>query len=402
MYLHLIMKLRQLPEDFIVEEKSELNILDKGPYKLFILEKKGMETFALLSYLSKQNNIPIKEFGIAGLKDKHAVTRQYLTVHSKYDLKTTKEPNFSLKFVGFVEEPIAIGTLSGNRFEITVRALKNNELNGIYEKARTIEAIGVPNYFDSQRFGSVVKSATNNEFIAKYLILAQYEKAVKIFLTGYSKSESQTSKQQKRLILENWKDLSKIESRINANALHKVIVEYLRTKDWLCAYKQIPANLREMYISAYQSYLWNECVKELLKKRIYSKSLCSVPYNIGSLLYYKKLSEHELKNMPLTFKTISHDITPNDIEKPIIANVLAKEAIKLSDFDIKAKVGNFFKVHEREIIVKPGGFTISQPQVDELNPHHGRGKNNTFKIRLAFTLPKGSYATVITKRLFNR
>jgi tRNA pseudouridine13 synthase len=387
------MKLRQLPEDFIVEEKNDIHLLDKGPYKLFILEKKGMETFALLSYLSKQNNIPIKELGIAGLKDKHAMTRQYLTIPAKYELNTKNEKNFSLKFKGFAANALDTGDLFGNRFEITVRALRKGELDRIYERAKTIST-GVPNYFDSQRFGSVI----NNEFIAKYLVKKQYDKAVKIFLTGCSKFESQILKQQKRLISENWKDLSKIEGRINTITLQKVIAEYLRTKDWLCAYKQIPANLREMYVSAYQSYLWNECIKELLKKRIDKSLLYHVPYNAGSLIFYRKISDNIIKNLPKSFKTISHDMAPNAFEREIIDLILAREGLKLQDFDIKQKTGSFFKMHEREAFVTPIQFTISPPVVDELN--HGRGSNNTFKVKVSFTLPKGSYATVIIKKIF--
>ena len=82
------MKLRQLPEDFRVEEINSFKISkDKLPFKLYLLEKKSLESFSLLGYLSKINNIPLKDIGIAGLKDKHAITKQYITVPSKYDLK---------------------------------------------------------------------------------------------------------------------------------------------------------------------------------------------------------------------------------------------------------------------------------------------------------------------------
>jgi tRNA(Glu) U13 pseudouridine synthase TruD len=50
------------------------------------------------------------------------------------------------------------------------------------------------------------------------------------------------------------------------------------------------------------------------------------------------------------------------------------------------------------VIVKPAGFDMSLPEIDELND---KGKNNRFKVTLSFSLPKGSYATVVTKRVFN-
>jgi tRNA pseudouridine13 synthase len=68
----------------------------------------------------------------------------------------------------------------------------------------------------------------------------------------------------------------------------------------------------------------------------------------------------------------------------------------LEDFDIKRETGSFFKTRERETILKPEGFTINEPTVDEINDS---GKNR-YKIMLSFTLPKGSYATIVTKRIF--
>ena len=75
------MKLRQALEDFKVDEISRPQVLDSdGPYRLYILQKQGLDTFTLLAYLSKKLNVPYKEFGIAGLKDRHAITSQNLSI----------------------------------------------------------------------------------------------------------------------------------------------------------------------------------------------------------------------------------------------------------------------------------------------------------------------------------
>ena len=161
----------------------------------------------------------------------------------------------------------------------------------------------------------------------------------------------------------------------------------------------MPSSLKEIMISAYQSYLWNECIKQLLIRKIDKRKLYSIKYNIGSLIFYKSLTEDEAKNIPQTFKTISDQIEPTDFEAGIINKVLAREGIALKDFDIKKQTGNFFKTHERNVLLKPSDFRISSPVMDELND---RGRKNTFKITLSFVLPKGSYATVITKRIFNQ
>jgi tRNA pseudouridine13 synthase len=385
------MKLKQLPEDFKVEELNELEISkNEKPYKVYLLEKKSMETFSLLSYLAKKNNIPVSELGIAGLKDKHAITKQHFTLPSKYNLKTLQEKNFRITFLGYVSEKLKLGSLTGNRFEITVRDVKKGELEGVAQKADSIEKTGVPNYFDSQRFGSVI----NQEFVAKHLIKKDYEKAVKTYLTLYTKFESSKVKEEKKLILQNWGSFSKL--RLKNPSLKRVTEEYEKTKDWLKAYKKIPPNLREMMISAYQSYLWNECVKKVLKLKINNRKIYPVRYSLGVLLFYKNVKE--INDVPETFKTISQDMEITSFEREVITEILSKEMVSIKSFDIK-ETGNFFISHERKTLLNPSQFKISQPSVDELNDN---GRKNKFKITLSFTLSKGSYATMITKRLFNQ
>lgn len=222
------MKLKQKPEDFVVEEILSENIKrnisqKEGKYKLYILKKKSLETFALLRYLSKNNNIPLKEIGFAGLKDKHASTTQHITIPPQYPLKTIKEKNFEIEFVGYVESPIKTGDLVGNKFMIVARGFSEREIEKVKQtlsrRKRNIENYGIPNYFDSQRFGSVI----HREFIAKYLIRKDYENAVKIFLTKYTPSERAKSKNEKRKIEQEWDNILEGENIETKNNLFNQI-----------------------------------------------------------------------------------------------------------------------------------------------------------------------------------
>lgn len=351
-----------------------------------------MDTFDAIRLISKKLRISLYEIGYAGLKDKHGLTKQYISIPAKYNLISKKIENIKLEFIGYYNKKIKIGDLEGNRFTITARNIQKEDILGIYSRAKTISEIGVPNYFDSQRFGSVI----HNEFIARYLVQKNYEQAVKIFLTKYLKSERKKIKDEKRKILANWKNLGSIN--VNNKIFKSVINEYIKTKSWLEAYKKIPSNLREMFVNAYQSYLWNECVKETLKKIVGKERLYNIDYNIGSLIFYKKLIDVEIKKIPLTFQTISQSMKFfSEFEEEIIKDVLSKENIDFKDLDIEKETENFFKTRKREVILKPQGFTISELEIDEIND---KGKKNRYKITLSFILPKGSYATVVTKRLF--
>jgi tRNA pseudouridine13 synthase len=385
------MKLKQLPTDFVVDEILDFTVSsEKDEHTVFLLQKQKIDTFDAVRRIAQRLRISLFEIGYAGLKDKHAVARQYVSIPTRYNVQGLKMESIVLTFVGYSRKKIKIGDLAGNRFTVTVRDLKESELAEISLAADAIASSGVPNYFDSQRFGSVI----NKEFIGKYVVMKQYESAVKQYLTAYQKSEPKKIKDEKRKILSCWGDLSKV--RVYNKAFSIVIKEYIKTKSWLAAYKKIPAHLREMFVNAYQSYVWNECVKEILKENVEKTKLYSVEYAIGSLLFYTNLVEQEMKNIPQTFQTISETALFSEEEQRIVGRVLVKENISLTDFTIEHETGNFFKTRARQVFLIPEEFTISKPQRDEIN-----SKNNSerYKIQASFSLPKGSYATIVTKRL---
>jgi len=389
----LSMKLKQQPADFIVEEIPDFEVTsEKDEHTVFLLEKQEIDTFDAIRQIAKKIRISLFEIGYAGLKDKHALARQYISIPTRYDVQGLNVDSLTLSFVGYHRKKIKIGDLIGNRFTITVRDMSENELADVSGRAATIPMSGIPNYFDSQRFGSVI----DHEFIGKYIVLKKYDHAVKQYLTAYHKSEPKKIKDEKRKILSHWNDLSTV--RVFNKAFAEVVKEYLKTKDWRTAYRKIPAHLREMFVNAYQSYLWNECIKEVLKEVVEKKKIYSVEYAIGALLFYANLSEDEMKKIPETFQTISENVTVSLEEQRIVDRVLTKEGLTLADFAIESETGNFFKTRARQVLLIPENFTISQSTRDELN---SKGNTVRHKIQVSFSLPKGSYATIVTKRLFN-
>ncbi|MDO8642851.1 MAG: tRNA pseudouridine(13) synthase TruD [Candidatus Woesearchaeota archaeon] len=378
------MKLRQQPDDFKVEEIASRTTEKDGRYCLYLLEKKGMETFALIKHLARKNNIPITDFGVAGLKDRHAVSKQYMTLPKQKQIPNTKENNFSLTRVGYTDAPLKIGDLRGNKFTITVRDIPEPDLDAVLDRAGEL-TFGVPNYFDSQRFGSVIEK----KFIAKEIMKKNHEGAVKLFLTEYSRHEALTVKTEKRLIKQQWEKFGTLT--LANKSFQRIQVAYAKTKSWKEAYKQIPLNLRQMFVAAYQSYVWNECIRSIVEKQC-EEFIC-VPYKVGDHSFYTTLSDDQKKKIPKRFPLITPIIKLTDAEKQVVDHILKKESFTLTDFDIKAESGTFFKPGERPVLVTPRDFSMTKPALDELN-------NTKYKTTFSFTLPKGSYATIITKRVF--
>ncbi|HWR62778.1 MAG TPA: tRNA pseudouridine(13) synthase TruD [Candidatus Thermoplasmatota archaeon] len=386
------MKLKQLPTDFVVEEIPDFTVSpQKDQHTIFLLQKQEVDTFDAIRRIAQRLRISLFEIGYAGLKDKHALARQYVSIPTKYNVQSLKMDSVVLTFVGYSQKKIKIGDLTGNQFIITARDIQRDELASIALRAKSIATSGVPNYFDSQRFGSVIEKI----FIGKEVVLKNYEKSVKQYLTAYQKSEPKKIKNEKRRILAQWNDLSAVRTSNKTFAV--VMKEYVKTKDWRAAYRKIPAHLREMYVNAYQSYLWNECVKELLRNSVEKKKLYSVDYAVGSLLFFTDLSEQEREKIPQTFQTISDQMTATDVERQIIDRILLKERLKLADYTIESETGSFFKTRARSVLLRAEDFTIGTPERDEIN---SKTNLERYKIQISFSLSKGSYATVVTKRLF--
>ena len=99
------------------------------------------------------------------------------------------------------------------------------------------------------------------------------------------------------------------------------------------------------------------------------------------------------------FPTLSEKVLLSEFDNKIVSKVLSNENITIPDLDIESSTGNFFKTRKRQVIVIPENFSVSDPMDDELNIINGKPQK---KITLSFSLPKGSYATVVTKKIFNQ
>ncbi|MCS3901686.1 tRNA pseudouridine(13) synthase TruD [Methanococcus voltae] len=399
------MKLRQKPEDFKVQELLNLeNILVKEDsseknYKIYELCKKNMENLKAISYISKSQEIPLKEIGYCGLKDRHAITKQYISIPEEYEINI-KENNLKLTFIGYSSEKLTIGDLIGNEFEITIRNIDKTYFLDIAENIRNLEQ-GVPNYFDNQRFGSVFEG----KFIAEYMLKNNFEEIFKILLTKYGKSENKTIKDLKRYIAKNWGDWEKCyqylsENNIKSKMYINVLKKLKNTGKYKEAYKYIDVRLNDLFIAAYQSYLWNESVKEYLKSVLPVENRIYIDYDCGSLLYYSKIDkklfeELKIKEMPLLYDKLDKNLLEIDEELVNAINiVLKRNKLKFKDFSDDNLIKGKFRNFNRPILNIPENLEYGKFKSDELN-------NGKYKITIKFSLKKGSYATGIIKGVFN-
>jgi tRNA pseudouridine13 synthase len=148
--------LRATPGDFVVEEILGYGADGDGEHALLTVEKRGANTDWVARELARFAGVPPLAVGYAGLKDRHALTRQAFSVQ----LAGTPEPDWA----AFPHEEVRVlasarhrrklkrGALAGNRFVLVLR-----DVRGDRDRADAVLAAlatrGVPNYFGEQRFG---------------------------------------------------------------------------------------------------------------------------------------------------------------------------------------------------------------------------------------------------------
>ncbi len=154
-------RIRSCPEDFHVFEDLGFGPTGEGQHCMVEIEKRNLNSDWVASQLARLAGVKKRDVGMAGLKDRHAVTRQWFSL----DLAGKEMPHWSelgaqlregesLKVLQVVahNRKIRKGALQGNRFKLLLRELDGDRA-AIETRLQQIRQHGVPNYFGEQRFG---------------------------------------------------------------------------------------------------------------------------------------------------------------------------------------------------------------------------------------------------------
>jgi tRNA pseudouridine13 synthase len=148
------------PETFVVEEIPAYEPCGEGEHTFLWIEKRGLTTPDALRRLAGHLKIDVRDAGYAGLKDRHALTRQWVSVprlHGDAEARaaTIADPDLRVLRAARHGNKLRVGHLRGNRFEVVLAASDPSEDVGLVEaRLRALAASGVPNRFGEQRFGA--------------------------------------------------------------------------------------------------------------------------------------------------------------------------------------------------------------------------------------------------------
>ncbi len=371
-------KLKQVPEDFVVEEITPEGIVleldkdvicgsrdsDLNRRSLHLtMQKYNWDTMRAVKEISKELHISYKRVGFAGTKDKRALTTQRISVWDRKigDLEKVGIKDMVLRDYEYSDDSIALGCLYGNRFTVTVRNLEDGP-EALREKVMGVisELRGqAPAFFGVQRFGSI-RPITH--LVGREILRGDYKAAVMIYLAKDYPAEDKGIRNMRTALAESGDFRQALRDFPRHLTYESAMLNHLvnAPEDYTGALRKMPKNLAQMFIHAYQGYIFNKALSEYIRKKI------------------------PVDRLPLPGYGTQLD--------EVSAAFLEKEGVEPDHFRIKKMQEISSKGSYRECYTPVEGLQVMVVGADGLN----RGKT---EVVVRFTLKKGNYATVLLREI---
>jgi len=255
--------IKQFPEDFQVEEVPLYEPGGSGTHTYFRIEKRGISTMEAVHAVGAALDVRRRDIGYAGLKDAHAVTRQWMSVEH---VPPEKIQALELSHIRVLEvdlhgNKLRLGHLAGNRFLIRVRQTAPHRLAEFQDALKVLTARGVPNYFGPQRFGG----RGDTDRVGRAVVRGEIADAVDLILGRPGPADrGAVLRAREHYEAGRYEEAARAwpwAFRDERRALRALQRAGGRKKS---AFFAIDKALRRFYVSAYQSWLFNVIVAQRL------------------------------------------------------------------------------------------------------------------------------------------
>lgn len=374
--------IRQQPEDFQVEEIPLYEPCGEGDHLYLRVEKCGLTTYDLLRELAKALNCKERDLGYAGLKDAKAITRQTVSVPLRKpdDVKGLQIPGVTILSARLHRNKLRPGHLAGNHFRIRIHQPQPGGLQSAEAILGVLKETGVPNRFGDQRYGSL----GNSHRIGGAILRDDYSRAIDEIIGDPGE-----------IIHAGWQQAAEayhsgdLETAIAKLPRHcrpeRRLLEMIRAgKSPRKAVRAIPRKLLRLYLSAYQSSLFDRLVdmrldtlKQILLGDLAYKHINGACFLVTNpVVDQPRVESFEISpTAPLYgYKTKLAEGQTGLLEQ----SILDKEQLTLESFNLS---GGLAMAGER----RPLRVPIHTPEciMDKED------------LLLSFSLPKGCFATTV-------
>jgi tRNA pseudouridine13 synthase len=148
-------RLKTQPEDFEVEEVPAYAPCGQGDYLYLWIEKRGLGAEFFVRQVAHRLELPPGEVGTAGMKDRHAVTRQMVSVPAGAEPLLGRLDGDGIRVLSVSRHgnKLKPGHLHGNRFRILLRDVAPEAPQRLGPLLDALRREGMPNFYGPQRFG---------------------------------------------------------------------------------------------------------------------------------------------------------------------------------------------------------------------------------------------------------
>lgn len=376
------MKLKCIPEDFVVTEISHRQP-SAGPFSLYRMEKRSIGTPEALQIVQRSWNLSPQQLSHAGMKDRHAVTSQLVTIRNGPKAPFAHDL-FDLQHLGQTDSAIGAADIGGNRFEIVLRSLASDDVSRIQSRTDHVAAHGFPNYFDEQRFGSLGPSL---EFVAAKWCLKDYERALWLAIAEYNSHDDADARTQKQILRDLWGQWPECKQQLNRSH-RRSIVTYLvdHPTNFRKAFALLNEGLRGIYLSAFQSAVWNRMASASM---VAASDAVYMQIGDTNLPFFMQAAvEGSVSELPFPSARCK-GLTPQ--LRQLCDSCLEPYGMTLSEMKLSFPRDRWFSRGNRATKIVPIDLQVTTDDDDQYQ--------NRRKATLTFELPRGCYATMLIKTL---
>ncbi len=250
--------------DFVVEEVPLYEPADDGTHVFFCIEKREIDTFKAVRAIAEALGRRPFDIGTAGLKDARAVSRQIMSLEhvDPAAIENLVLPNIQVLWTRRHHNKLKLGHLRGNRFAIKLRDVDPDSRADAEAILAALRRQGVPNYFGPQRFGMWGDSWR----IGRAIVKKDDREAIDVLCGQPHESETGSIRRARELYeAGQYVEAARLwphgcrEERIALKAMAKTKGQHRR------ALFAIDRQVKRLYVSAFQSYLFNQVVAERIR-----------------------------------------------------------------------------------------------------------------------------------------
>lgn len=379
--------IKESPADFIVSEIPAYEPCGSGEHLYLTIEKRGIATLEAIRRIARALKVTERDVGYAGMKDAVGITRQTLSLQ-----RVTAEAALSLDLDGITvlsairhNNKLKLGHLKGNRFTIIVRGVVAEATTTASSVLSILQQRGVPNYFGYQRYGVL----GNSHLIGVALLRRDWQGAVDRLMG--EPDAVRDPEWRSAIICYRQGDLAgALEQMPRHCRSERDVLQRLLAKPgtWEKAFSVIHPRLKKLYLSAYQSFLFDKVVALRLENidQVLAGDLAWKHLN-GACFLVEDLAAEAPRAAGFEISASgpmfgSRMKQPDGAVLAMEQRILEEEGVLAADFDL----GSGLRVEgERRPLRVPLGDATCQADGDLL--------------RLEFSLPKGSYATSVLREI---